>query len=69
MSPDEIFSLDIEDYLYADGITAVEWAERAGDLIPPSALHILFESSMGREERRITLWTGNRPPGPAVPDE
>jgi len=69
MNPDEIFSLDLEDYLYADGITAVEWAERAGDLIPPAALHILFESWKGREERRITLWTGNKSPVPAVPDE
>ena len=58
-SEDEVFSFNFEDYLNADGITAIEWAERAGDLIPVSALHILFEAPAANDERRITLSPGH----------
>jgi len=67
-SPDEVFGFDFEDYLDAEGITAVEWAERAGDIIPPSALHVRFETLAGRDVRRITLWAGHKSQGPDAPN-
>ena len=54
-NPDEALSLGFEEYLEADGITAVEWAERAGDLIPASAVHIHFERAEDPEERTIRV--------------
>ena len=54
-SPDEVLMLGFEEYLERDGIVAVEWAERAGDLLPASALHIAFEVAEGTDRRRITM--------------
>ena len=31
--PDEALALGLEDYLFGDGITAIEWPDRAGDLL------------------------------------
>jgi len=53
--PEEVLALGFADYLEADGITAVEWPERAGDLIPPTAIQIFFEVLPGSRRRRITI--------------
>jgi len=39
----EALSLGLEDYLYGDGVTVIEWAERAAELLPPSALWVKLE--------------------------
>lgn len=54
-SPDEVLMLGFEEYLERDGIVVVEWAERAGDLLPASTLHIGLEVAAGEDRRRITL--------------
>ncbi|MBT3192376.1 MAG: tRNA (adenosine(37)-N6)-threonylcarbamoyltransferase complex ATPase subunit type 1 TsaE [Verrucomicrobia bacterium] len=53
--PDELFSLGLEDYIDGDGITIMEWAERAGDLLPEDTIHILFEVLDTPDTRRITI--------------
>jgi tRNA threonylcarbamoyladenosine biosynthesis protein TsaE len=60
-SPEEMLALGFEEYLEADGITAVEWAERAGDLIPPDAVHVHLEASSRPRERTVVI---RRPDGP-----
>jgi tRNA threonylcarbamoyladenosine biosynthesis protein TsaE len=50
----ELEDLGAEDYFYGQGICLVEWAERAGDLLPPLSREIILEHSAD-EERRITL--------------
>jgi tRNA threonylcarbamoyladenosine biosynthesis protein TsaE len=32
--PDEALALGLEEYIFGDGITAIEWPDRAGDLLP-----------------------------------
>jgi tRNA threonylcarbamoyladenosine biosynthesis protein TsaE len=54
-SPDEVLAIGFEEYLQADGVTAVEWAERAGDLIPQQAIRIKFEALSEPDERAITV--------------
>ncbi len=54
-SPEESFGFGFEEYLEAKGIVAVEWAERAENLIPDNAVHIYFETMPNAEERRITI--------------
>jgi tRNA threonylcarbamoyladenosine biosynthesis protein TsaE len=54
-SPNEVLAIGFEEYLQADGITAVEWAERAGDLIPQEAVRIRFEALPEPDERAITV--------------
>lgn len=47
-SVEEIFDLGYEEFFYGDGICLVEWAERLGDLIPPSRHEVRL--SLGEEE-------------------
>ena len=54
-SPDELFSLGLEDYFDGADITIVEWAERAGDLLPEKTIHIYFEVLDAPDTRRITV--------------
>jgi tRNA threonylcarbamoyladenosine biosynthesis protein TsaE len=52
MSPE--FLPDLEDYLSGPQVTAVEWAERLGNLLPPDYLEVTLTIT-GEEEREITL--------------
>ncbi len=54
-SPDEALGLGLDEYLFGRGVTAIEWAERAGDLIPPDAVHITLQPGDADDERRITI--------------
>ena len=38
--PEEALGLGLEEYFDVNGITAIEWAERAEGLLPPDLLHI-----------------------------
>ena len=53
--PDELFSLGLDYYFNSDGITVVEWSERAGDLLPENTVHITFEVLDKQDSRRITV--------------
>ena len=53
------FLPDVEDYLTGPQVTAVEWAERLGDLLPPEHLDVVLTIT-GEEERQIIL-TGRGP--------
>lgn len=48
----DILNLGYEEYLYGDGITAVEWADRLRSLMPSDYLKIELEI-MGRNKRKI----------------
>lgn len=47
--------LGLEEYFESDGITAIEWADRARELFPPRAIHISFETLSSPHSRRITI--------------
>lgn len=36
--------LGMEEYFDSDGVTAVEWADRAEDIFPVEAIHLYFET-------------------------
>ena len=38
--PEDALGLGLEEYFDVNGITAIEWAERAEGLLPPDLLHI-----------------------------
>jgi tRNA threonylcarbamoyladenosine biosynthesis protein TsaE len=59
LSPE--FLPDLEEYLGGPQVTAVEWAERLGNLLPPEHLEVALAIT-GAEEREITL-TGHGPRG------
>jgi tRNA threonylcarbamoyladenosine biosynthesis protein TsaE len=51
----DLDSLGLEDYLEPDGITAIEWAERVGNLLPPKAIRIYMAARPDSEERSIRI--------------
>jgi tRNA threonylcarbamoyladenosine biosynthesis protein TsaE len=55
------FLPDLEDYLGGPQVTAVEWAERLGGLLPPERLEVTLTIS-GEKERQIIL-AGHGPRG------
>ena len=38
--PDEVLALGFEEYLEAGGIIAIEWPDRAADLLPDNTAHV-----------------------------
>ena len=55
------FLPDVEDYLTGPQVTAVEWAERLGNILPPDYLEVTLTIT-GEEERQISL-VGHGPRG------
>ncbi len=53
-SPDAL-GMGLDEYLFADGVTAIEWAERAGPLLPGHAIHIRIAPGDGPDARVITI--------------
>ncbi len=52
--PDELADLGYEEIIDGQGICAIEWAERAGRMLPTTALRIRLEHA-GGDRRRITI--------------
>ena len=52
--PYEVEDLGATELFASDALCAVEWADRAEDLLPPQRLDILFEHA-GDDRRRVTI--------------
>ena len=59
--PDDIAGLGLEEYFEGPGVVAVEWAERAGALMPAGAVEVRFQR-LGPERRRVTITEGGSAP-------
>jgi tRNA threonylcarbamoyladenosine biosynthesis protein TsaE len=46
--------LGFEEYVYGDGITCIEWADRVESLLPPHTLHLTLDH-VAQHERRLAL--------------
>lgn len=57
--PEEAYDLGLDEILERDGITVIEWAERAAELIPPGAVHLRLER--GKEENIRLIEQIDRP--------
>jgi len=63
--PGELEDLGPDEYFYGQGICLVEWAERAGGLLPPRHREVRLDY-LGPHERRIRV-SAVTPPHPAPP--
>jgi tRNA threonylcarbamoyladenosine biosynthesis protein TsaE len=54
-SPQEALGLGLDEYVHGDGITAIEWAERVAELLPPHTIHIRFRPGARPDERTIEI--------------
>ena len=52
---DDACGLGLEEYLGGDGITVIEWAERATELLPKDTWHLEFEVGKDLTERIISI--------------
>jgi len=52
--PREAEELGLEEYIYGDGVSVIEWAERGGGILPEDAVRIDFFHE-GGTERRIEI--------------
>ena len=52
----EALGIGLEEYLESDGITAIEWAERAEEILPESMLHVSIEKGRDEMSRQIEIW-------------
>ncbi|MBN1756502.1 tRNA (adenosine(37)-N6)-threonylcarbamoyltransferase complex ATPase subunit type 1 TsaE [bacterium] len=50
----ELEELGLEEYYYGDGITLIEWADRAGNLLPPRRIEVYLEM-LHRDQRKIRI--------------
>jgi tRNA threonylcarbamoyladenosine biosynthesis protein TsaE len=39
----EVLGLGLEDYIYGDGVTVIEWADRAVEVLPPERLWVTLD--------------------------
>jgi len=60
--PAEVSELGLED-AFADGITLVEWPERAGSLLPAERLDLVLSYGAGPDARHASLGGGGDWPG------
>jgi tRNA threonylcarbamoyladenosine biosynthesis protein TsaE len=51
---ESVKGLGLDDYLFGDGLSVIEWADRSSEFIPEQARWILFEIK-SENQREITL--------------
>jgi len=59
--PGEIADLGIEEYLYDEGVCAIEWAERAVGLLPEQHLAVTLAYVPDEAESRVIRFTATGP--------
>lgn len=68
-SPGELAAIGFQEYLDNGAVLAVEWAERAGDLLPPDALHVAIrQADDAGEGREVSFWREAEPSPRPLPE-
>lgn len=52
---EELLDIGIEDYLPGDGVTVIEWGEKAASILPDDVLIIDFKMGDSEEKRSFTM--------------
>jgi tRNA threonylcarbamoyladenosine biosynthesis protein TsaE len=50
----ELLDIGIEEFMYGDGVTVIEWADKLLPLLPPSTITVTI-TGLGDEPRRIVI--------------
>ena len=50
----ELLDMGIEEFMYGDGVTVIEWADKLLPLLPPSTITVTI-TGLGDEPRRIVI--------------
>jgi tRNA threonylcarbamoyladenosine biosynthesis protein TsaE len=57
-SPDDLLVIGFAEYLECGAIVAIEWPDRAGDLLPKDAVHVELRTMRDPDVRLIRITTG-----------
>ncbi len=57
-SADEAEELGLTE-AFSSAVCLIEWPDRLGELLPPGALHLIFENPAGDDTRSITILAGD----------
>lgn len=57
--PDDLLTIGYPEYLETGAVVAIEWPERAGDLLPADAIEVRFSLTEEPETRVITVIAGS----------
>lgn len=55
----EVLDIGFEDYLRRGGFVALEWAERAWDILPPNTIRVKFETMDDPDGRLVHIEYGS----------
>ena len=58
--PDEIVELGFEDYFFSDGVSVIEWAEKAGSFWPEEYLNVRLKIMSETKRGLLFIATGER---------
>lgn len=58
--PREALAMGLDECLEDGGVTVIEWAERAAELLPPHTMHIEFRMGDRPEARVLRIWQEGR---------
>jgi tRNA threonylcarbamoyladenosine biosynthesis protein TsaE len=56
--PDDLLTIGFQEYLERQALVAIEWPERAGDLLPPDTLWVHLTLGNGAHTRHIRVHRG-----------
>ena len=59
--PEEALHFGIEEYMDGPGITLIEWAEHAAEIIPPRAWHVSLRHGELPDHRVVEIRSGGHP--------
>lgn len=59
---EELTLLDLSEFFNGGGVTLIEWAERARDMLPPNTIHVFLEPMDNEDERSVVI----RYPEPSI---
>ena len=54
-SADEAAGLGLEELLYSEAVSVIEWADKAEDLLPLARIDVMMESAIEPDDRLITV--------------
>jgi tRNA threonylcarbamoyladenosine biosynthesis protein TsaE len=57
--PDDLLSIGFQEYLERQALVAIEWPERAGDLLPPDTVWVHITLGADTRTRRIQIRRGS----------
>jgi len=54
-SPDEVYDIGFEEYMYGDGVVVIEWAEKVKDLLPEEYIWVDIKTTAEGSENSRTI--------------